>query len=275
MTRTTTRTSTTTTSAELARSSVAVVAIGNELLSGKIRDSNVHHLAQELRALGVSLRLVLVVPDEVEAIVDAVHLARSRADVVITTGGVGPTHDDVTIPAIAAAFGLDRVRDARLEREIQAYYGGRANDDVLAMADLPRGAELLRPVDFFLPIIRVGAVHVFPGEPRAFRRLFDAWKETLRQAPYALARVELDADEGELSPHLRTHQSTFPTLQIGSYPRFDEGAPYRVLVTLEGKDPVVVRQAGEQLAARLRTTFGDRALLRMELPPLNGAAGPA
>ena len=251
------------------------MAIGNELLSGKIRDQNVHYLAQELRALGVSLRLVLVVPDEVEAIVDAISLARSRADAVITTGGVGPTHDDVTIPAIAAAFGVDRVRDPKLERDIQAYYRGQANDDVLAMADLPRGAELLRPVDFFLPIISIGPVHVFPGEPGALRRLFDAWKETLRQAPFALARLERDADEGELSPPLRTQQSAFPTLQIGSYPRFDEGAPYRVLVTLEGKDPTEVRQASEQLAARLCASFGDHALRRMELPPRAGAAGPA
>lgn len=244
------------------------MAIGNELLSGKVRDQNVHYLAQELRALGVPLRLVLVVPDEVPAIIDALALARDRADAVITTGGVGPTHDDVTVRAVADAFGLDRVRDAQLERDIQTYYGGRANDDVLAMADLPRGAELLRPVPFFLPIIRVGPVFVFPGEPGALRRLFDGWKEALRQQPFVLARFELDADEGELAPPLRAHQSEFPTIQIGSYPRFDEGAPYRVLVTLEGKDPEAVRGAGERLAARLREAFGDRALIRVELPPI-------
>lgn len=253
---------------------MAVVAIGNELLSGKIRDLNVHYLAQELRALGVTLRLALVVPDEVPAIVDAIELARSRADVVITTGGVGPTHDDVTICAVAAAFGVDRVRDPQLERDIQAYYRGQANDDVLAMADLPRGAELLRPDSFFLPIVRLGPVHVFPGEPGAFRRLFDGWKEALRLPPFVLARLELDADEGELAPHLRAHQTGFPAIQIGSYPRFDEGAPYRVLVTLEGKDLNDVREASEQLAARLREAFGVRALLRVELPPPRGQAGP-
>lgn len=244
------------------------MAIGNELLSGKVRDQNVHYLAQELRALGVPLRLVLIVPDEVPAIIDALTLARARAEAVITTGGVGPTHDDVTVRAVAEAFGLDRVRDARLERDIQAYYGGRANDDVLAMADLPRGAELLRPVPFFLPIIRVGPVFVFPGEPGALRRLFDGWKEALRQQPFVLARLELDADEGELAPPLRTLQIEFPTVQIGSYPRFDEGAPYRVLVTLEGKDPEAVRGAGERLVARLREAFGDRALSRVELPTI-------
>jgi molybdenum cofactor synthesis domain-containing protein len=249
------------------------VAIGNELLSGKVRDQNVHFLAQELRTLGVPLRLVLVVPDEIPAIVDAIGLARARAEAVITTGGVGPTHDDVTVRAVAHAFGVDRVRDAQLERDIQAYYGGQANDDVLAMADLPRGAELLRPVPFFLPIIRLGQVFVFPGEPGALRRLFDGWKEALRQPPFVLARLELDADEGELAPPLRAHQTEFPTIQIGSYPRFDEGAPYRVLVTLEGKDPEAVRGAGERLTARLRDAFGERAILRVELPTVR-AGGP-
>lgn len=247
------------------------MAIGDELLSGKVRDQNVHYLAQELRTLGVPLRLVLVVPDEVPAIVDAIGLARARAEAVITTGGVGPTHDDVTICAVAQAFGVDRVREPRLERDLQTYYGGKANEDVLAMADLPRGAELLRPVAFFLPIIRLGPVHVFPGEPGALRRLFDGWKEALRQPPFVSARLELDADEGELAPPLRAHQTEFPTIQIGSYPRFDEGAPYRVLVTLEGKDPDAVRGASERLAVRLRGAFGDRALLRVELPPMTGA----
>ncbi|MCO5166117.1 MAG: molybdopterin-binding protein [Planctomycetes bacterium] len=243
------------------------MAIGNELLSGKVRDQNVHYLAQELRALGVPLRLVLVVPDEVPAIVDALAVARARAEAVLTTGGVGPTHDDVTIPALAEAFGVDRVRDPQLERDIQAYYGGRANDDVLAMADLPRGAELIRPDAFFLPIIRVGPVHAFPGDPGALRRLFDGWKATWRREPFVAGRLELDADEGELAPHLRAHQTEFPSIQIGSYPRFDEGAPYRVLVTLEDKDPEAVRRAGERLAARLRDGFGAPALLRVDLPP--------
>ncbi|MBX3469043.1 MAG: competence/damage-inducible protein A [Planctomycetes bacterium] len=247
------------------------MAIGNELLSGKVRDQNVHYLAQELRELGVPLRLVLVVPDEVPAIVDALALARARAEAVLTTGGVGPTHDDVTIPALAEAFGVDRVRDPQLERDIQAYYGGRANGDVLAMADLPRGAELLRPVSFFLPIIRLGPVLTFPGEPGALRRLFEGWKAAWRRDPFVVARLELDADEGELAPHLRAHQTEFPTIQIGSYPRFDEGAPYRVLVTLEDKDAEAVRRAGERLAARLRDGFGAPALLRVDFPP--GATG--
>jgi molybdenum cofactor synthesis domain-containing protein len=243
-----------------------VVAIGNELLSGKVRDENVHYLAQELRALGVTLRLVLVVPDEVPAIVDALALARERAELVLTSGGVGPTHDDVTIAAVCAAFGVDRVRDRELEGAIQAYYGGRANDDTLAMADLPRGAELIRPDRFFLPIVRLGPVHIFPGEPGAFRRLFDGWKERLRQTPFALARLELDADEGLLAPCLRDAQATNPDIQIGSYPRFDEGAPYRVLVTLEGKDPGSVRGVAERLAARLRADHGAPTVLRIDLP---------
>jgi molybdenum cofactor synthesis domain-containing protein len=264
------RTTTTTTSDPSrplpAPSRVAIVAIGNELLSGKVRDANVHYLAGELYGLGLSLDLVLICKDEPAAIVDAVGLARARADLVLTTGGVGPTHDDVTLAAIAQAFGRGRVRDARLEADLRAHWRGAINEDVLAMADVPEGAELIRPVPFFLPIIRVENVHVLPGEPTALRLMFEPWKETLRQRPYVLSRVTLDVDEGELSPHLRAHQADHPTTQIGSYPRFDAGAPYRVLVTLEGKDPTAVRAASDGLVRRLRDVFGAPALLSVDAP---------
>jgi molybdenum cofactor synthesis domain-containing protein len=245
---------------------VAVVAIGDELLSGKVRDENVHYLACELRALGAPLVLALIVKDEVAAIVDALEVARARADLVITTGGVGPTHDDVTMDAIAAAFGVDRVRDAQLERDLRAHYRGAVNEDVLAMADLPRGAELIRPIPFFLPIVKLGQVHVLPGDPLSLRALFEPWKETLRQGALALARVELDVDEGHLSPLLRAQQAARPAVRIGSYPRFDAGAPYRVLVTLEATTsavpPAEVRAAQDELRVAVRRAFGPAALLR-------------
>lgn len=245
---------------------MAVVAIGNELLSGKVRDRNVHYLARELRALGATLTRVVLCPDELPAIVDALHWAAAHAATVITTGGVGPTHDDVTLAAVAAYLGVDRARDPGFAAAIARYFGARANDDVLAMADVPRGATLLRPVRDFLPIVVAGPIHVFPGEPGALVRLFDAWKEALRQPPFWLLRLELDADEGELSPLLRRLAAAHPEVDVGSYPRFDAGAPYRLLVTVEAKDEPAVARAGAALRAAVEGAVGPAAVLRVDGP---------
>lgn len=242
------------------------MAIGNELLSGKTRDANMYYLASELRALGVALTLTLFVRDETQEIVDAIHYARSRAEVVLTTGGVGPTHDDITLGAVARAFDTDLVRNPRIAEAIHAHYGDDVNDDLLSMADVPRGAELIQPAPFFLPIFRMENVFVFPGDPGALQLLFEGWKETLRRTPYSLARFELDADEGQVAPLLRSVQDDRPELQLGSYPRFDAQAPYRVLVTVEGKDPAQVSAAAEHLEQRFLEELGAAALLRTVLP---------
>ena len=245
----------------------AVLAIGNELLSGKVRDSNMHYLARELRELGVRLVLALFVADEIPDLVDAIRYARERADVVLTSGGVGPTHDDVTLRAVGAALDRPLVRERTLVDAIHEHYGDRVNDELLTMAEVPEGAELIQPAPFFVPVFRVENVYCFPGVPEALELLFGAWKETLRQPPYHLLRCELDADEGEVAPVLSRVQALHPALQLGSYPRYDDGAPYRVLVTLEGKDLDEVEAASELLITQLRTSFGEHALLRVVRPP--------
>src|SRR5207245_497201 len=121
----------------------AAIAVGNELLSGKVTDRNLDYMIRELRALGAPLVLASIVPDEPQAIVDAVRYALPRADVVLTTGGIGPTHDDVTVPSIAQALDRKLARVPALERAIRAHYGSHVNEDVLRMADLPEGAELI------------------------------------------------------------------------------------------------------------------------------------
>jgi molybdenum cofactor synthesis domain-containing protein len=244
----------------------AVLAIGNELLSAKIRDSNTYYLASELREAGVSLSIAMIVADEVDAIVDAIHFARKRADVVLTTGGVGPTHDDITLRAVAHAFDLPLVEDPKLKSAVGQYYGARVNDDVLSMALVPEGTELLQPAPFFLPIFKVSNVYCFPGVPGALRLLFAPWKETIRRDPFHLMRCELDVDEGEVAPLLSAIQESHPDLQLGSYPRYDDGAPYRVLVTVEGKNHEHVVAATAALTERLRSDFGEGALLRPASP---------
>ena len=110
---------------------------------------------------------------------------------------------------------------------------------------------MLHPAPFFVPIVKVEDVFLFPGVPAALQLLFSAWKEALRQDPFHLARLELDADEGAIAPHLRRVQETHAAVEIGSYPRFEAGAPYKVLVTVEGKDRGAVLAAAEAVAGGL------------------------
>jgi molybdenum cofactor synthesis domain-containing protein len=238
-----------------------VVAIGNELLSGKVRDENLTYLAAELRPLGVDLKLALVVGDEPQEIVDAIHYARARAEVVITTGGVGPTHDDVTLAAVAQAFGQELKPVPSLVEAIEAHYGEKTNEALLSMALAPEGVELIQPVPFFLPIFRVEQVYVFPGDPEALKLLFNGWKQALTGAPYELARLRFDLDEGELAPHLQAICEAHPGVSVGSYPRFDPGRPYKVLVTIECKDTDQVRAASADLVQRITRDFGAERLL--------------
>lgn len=238
---------------------VAAIAIGNELLSGKVTDLNLTYAIQELRALGANLVLALVIPDTLDAIGDALHYALARAEHVFTTGGVGPTHDDLTVPAIARAIGRPLVRDASLEEAIRSWYGTHVNDEVLRMADVPEGAEIEHDARSFVPLAGVRldgkTVHWFPGEPNHFKRQFDRWKKRFEGSqPYALAQIYLDVDEAEIARDLREVENA-NQVAIGSYPKYDQDAAaagYRVLVTIESKDRGAVEAALKDLLGRLR-----------------------
>jgi molybdopterin-biosynthesis enzyme MoeA-like protein len=175
----------------------------------------------------------------------------TRADIVITTGGVGPTHDDITVPSIAKAFGRKLVREPRLERAIRSYYGPRTNDDVLRMADVPEGSELIEEPGLTYPLLRIENVYVFPGDPVAFKRKFRAWRERLRQTPFALRKIYLDADESEIAADLRAVENAHE-VAIGSYPRYDGAEAWKVMITIEAKDPAEVEAAALDLVGRLK-----------------------
>ena len=249
-----------------------MVAIGNELLSGKVRDENLTYLAAELRPLGVDLRLALVVGDEPSEIADAIRYASARAEIVLTTGGVGPTHDDVTLAALALAFDRPLVPVPSLVEAIKAHYGDKTNEALLSMALAPEGVELIQPVPFFLPVFKVEQVYVFPGDPGALKVLFNGWKHKLAGAPYEVARLEFDLEEGELAGHLEVICAAHPAVSVGSYPRFDPGRPYKVLVTIECKDMSQVRAAADDLATRITRDFGAERLLGQSGPGDRAAA---
>ncbi len=228
----------------------AVLIIGDEILSGKIDDQNARFLIGELRELGVSLRRILTVPDDLEEVAAAVKELAARFDHVFTSGGVGPTHDDVTIAGIARAFDRQVVRHPELEAKIRAYFGPEVDEARLRMAEVPEGAELIQVPDLRWPVLLCGNVYVLPGVPELFRRKFAAIRERFRVAPFHARAVYTQQDEFDIAHLLRELADRHPQVSIGSYPNFS--APdYRVKVTLESKDAAALAAAVESLLAVL------------------------
>ena len=249
-------------------STAAILLIGNELLSGKVDDENARFLIRELRELGVSLRRIEVVPDVPDEISDSVRALASRFDHLFTSGGVGPTHDDVTLQAVAAAFSMDIVRHPDLEALLRRGYGERLHERDLRMADVPSGARLeygragaasagSSPVSVW-PVIVVRNVWVLPGVPSIFRRKFENVRELFRAAPLHGRALYSAAGEGSIAGALDEAVAAFPGVDVGSYPHLD--APdYRVKVTLDGRDAARVDEALAWLVAKL-----GKAVVRTE-----------
>lgn len=227
-----------------------IILIGNEILSGKIRDENAAYLCRALRALGVDVRRITVIPDEVGLIAEEVAAFARLFDVVFTSGGVGPTHDDVTIEGVARAMGVPVVRHPELQALLERYYRGRITEAALRMAEIPEGAELLTGGSLRFPTILMRNVYVLPGVPEIFRQKFDALSERFRDAPIHLKNVFVRIGEGTLAAYLNGLLESFPLLQLGSYPEFSN-PEYQVKVTLESRDPDYLEQALGDFLARL------------------------
>jgi molybdenum cofactor synthesis domain-containing protein len=226
-----------------------IVVIGNEILSGKTRDENALYLVRELRNLGVDVRKISVIPDELNLISTEVRIFSRSYDYVFTTGGVGPTHDDLTMEGIAAAFDRQIHRHPELESVLRQYYrdGMEAN---LRMADIPDGARLIGGKGNWFPVIAVENVYIFPGVPEILRRKFERNKEMFREDPFHLKEVFLRADEGMIAGILNALLVRFPDLLLGSYPYIDNPL-YSVKLTLESKDAAYLDNAHATLIAEL------------------------
>lgn len=227
-----------------------VVIIGDEILSGKFADQNGAFLIGELRHLGVELRRLVVIPDERDDIAATVKELAARCDYVFTSGGVGPTHDDVTIESIAAAFGVAVVRHPELEKRVRGYWGARLDEANLRLADVPDGAELAWGKDTTWAVVAFRNIYILPGVPELFRRKFVDLRDRFRSEPVVAARLFVNADEGQLAPSLDRVVAAHPAVKIGSYPRFTE-RDFRVLLTLESKDREAVTAAYAALDAAL------------------------
>lgn len=241
-----------------ARAGAAIVAVGNELLSGKVADTNSPHLIHELRDLGFPLLETRTIPDDLDRIADTFREVSPAFEVVFSSGGVGPTHDDITFLGLARAFGVPVVRNAELAHDIAAFYGSETNEALLRMADLPEGAELVREPHLVIPVVLLRNIYVLPGEPNIFRRKFKAIRERFRRTPFFLRRVFTMQGEGEIAETLAETEKRFG-IAIGSYPRYDT-TEYQVMITLESKGKEAVEQALEHLLARLEKP----AIVRVE-----------
>ncbi len=197
-----------------------VIVIGNEVLSGRTRDANVQMIGAGLAALGVRLREARVVADDPDAIIEAVNASRARYDYVFTTGGIGPTHDDITADCIARAFGTDIERNPEAVRRLESHYGhGDLNAARLKMADIPRGAALIDNPVSQAPGFRLGNVFVLAGVPRIAQAMFDGVKHDLKGGRPVLSRsVAAYLREGDLAEPLARIQGDYPDVDLGSYP---------------------------------------------------------
>jgi molybdenum cofactor synthesis domain-containing protein len=241
--------------------SAGIIVIGNEILSGKTRDENSPYLVRELRDLGVDVRKISVIPDELQLISEEVRSFSNAYDYVFTTGGVGPTHDDLTMDSVANAFGRRILRNAQLESSIRHFYAPEFIEGNLRMADVPEGARLVGGKGLWFPVVAVENVYIFPGVPEIMQKKFERIKEEFRDAPFYLREVYLRADEGQIADTLHRLLADFPDLMLGSYPYFDN-PEYSIKLTLESKELAYVERAHAALLGQLA---------RIHLYPLNAS----
>ena len=247
----------------------AMLIIGDEILSGRTRDSNGNHLAKVMTEIGVNLREIRVVPDVRETIVAAVNELRDRVDHVFTSGGIGPTHDDITADCIAEAFGvgIDVRDDARaILEEAYTKTGREINEARLRMARIPDGATLIDNPVSWAPGFSIGNVHVMAGVPAVFVEMLEGLKVKIKGGPPLISHsFRCQMGEGDLAGPLGAVQTQFPDVSMGSYP-YGNGAG--AMLILRHHDRTLLAQAADALRAALEPLGGAQ----METPPDPGQA---
>lgn len=224
-------------------STAGVLVIGNEVLSGKVEEENARYLVRELRALGVDLQRIVVVRDDVDTIAEDLRAMAARFTWVFTSGGVGSTHDDVTLSAVAKAFDVPLREQPEVLALLESYFKERMNDAVRRMAWLPEGTTLEGLGELPFPVMRVRNVYVFPGVPRYLRMKFEYLKAHLKvEQPFVLSQLFLRVTEDRLAIPFAREAARFPDLDFGSYPQLDD-AEVKTKLTVEGRDPARVAEA--------------------------------
>jgi molybdenum cofactor synthesis domain-containing protein len=222
----------------------AILIIGNEILSGRTQDVNVQFIAQRLARRGIRLEEVRVVPDIPQRIIGAVNELRAAYTMLFTTGGIGPTHDDITSACIAAAFGVPWELHGETARLMREAWGERVNAARLRMATMPRGAVPIKNAASIAPGFSLGNVHVMAGVPRIMQAMFEALEPGLPEGEAIEMRAVhgVGVFEGSIAAGLTEIQNRFPTIDLGSYP-YKRGEVWGVSLVAKGTDVAALEAA--------------------------------
>ncbi|EWY39832.1 molybdenum cofactor biosynthesis protein [Skermanella stibiiresistens SB22] len=246
---------------EEAEVTAALLIIGNEILSGRTKDANLPFLAEKLNGIGVRLREARVVPDIEAEIIDAVNALRARYTYVFTTGGIGPTHDDITSECVAKAFGVALERNPEAVGRLQAHYQTtEINEARLRMANIPAGGILIDNPVSKAPGFQIGNVFVMAGVPMIMQGMLESLLPRLRGGAPMLARtVSCDLAEGTLAEGLGATQGRYPEIEIGSYP-YLRNKKYGVSLVLRGTEEARLDEATQAVARLVRDLGGEPSI---------------
>ena len=233
----------------------ALVVIGDEILSGRTQDLNVAQVARWLNEQGIRLAEVRIVPDDIARIAETVNALRSTHDYLFTTGGIGPTHDDITVDAMAAAFGVPTIIHPDARRILEDYYRDRPGgltEARLRMARVPEGAELIPNSNSGAPGVKMGNVYILAGVPNIAASMLEALTGKLQGGrPVVSVTVGARAAESDVADLLRETEDSNPGVAIGSYPFFRDGR-YGANFVIRSEDGELARRTGDELSSRLR-----------------------
>jgi molybdenum cofactor synthesis domain-containing protein len=242
-----------------------LLVIGDEILSGRTKDKNIGYIAEYLTNIGIDLKEVRVVADEEAAIVEALGALRGRYTYVFTTGGIGPTHDDITADSVAKAFGVPIDYDPRAVAILkERFQGAELNEARMRMTRIPAGADLIRNKVSAAPGFRIGNVFVMAGVPAIMQAMLDAIAPLLETGVKMLSEtIRADTREGDIGTPLGEIAKAHPEVFIGSYPFFDEGRGPNTNIVVRGRDPeklAAAKRAVEQMLVKVKADLAHAAV---------------
>lgn len=242
----------------------AVVIIGNEILSGRTQDTNTSFIAEKLTGRGIRLEEVRVIPDIEDRIVDTLNELRAKYSYVFTTGGIGPTHDDITADSVAKAFGVDIEVNSEAFRMLEEYYGlEQLTPPRAKMARIPVGATLVPNPVSAAPGFNIDNVYVFAGVPRIMQAMLEHVLTNLKGGdPVLSCSVSCALPESEMAVDVGNLQNKYDNIEIGSYPHFRAGV-LGLSIVLRSTDKEVLRSASEELVESIKSK-GEEPLVSMQ-----------
>jgi molybdenum cofactor synthesis domain-containing protein len=248
----------------------AIMIVGNEILSGRTQDINIQFIAERLAMRGIKLTEIRVVRDEEAAIVKAARDLAKEYDYVFSTGGIGPTHDDITAECLAKAFNTPLEINAEARRRMEEYYAARGvelNEGRLRMARIPAGATLIDNPISASPGFKINNVYVMAGVPKIMQAMFLSFETTLAQGIPLLANtISCALREGDIAIEMEAIQKQFPEVEIGSYPVIvSEG--FSLSLVLRGTDEKTLKAATDKIVAMIKR-HGDDPTIAYQRPPV-------